>query len=278
MCLSYTGYVLRCTELRDPYYSYVRNQNGLFPFAQLIPKNWGGTGRNMIGGDTECTIMRHLNQRKVVTLVVNFSVVTLEDVKTRVEGIFGSTPFEEESVVFFVILCLVKWFNLNTIQSWSCMIRQHACGRQGIFFFFTWHLFFGKETQVINTNQTFLLQTHRLHLVEATWFRARHLCLVWFQKMIHTKFTLPDSNRPSLPQKEARSSPNRSLTTKSPNHHPRLIVAINLSLESCSTMVSGAMPASFQGRKIWIYKNRFQVAVFHSLSYLERLILRSKPW
>lgn len=62
----------------------------------------------MIGGDTECTIMRHLNQRKVVTLVVNFSVVTFEDVKTRVERIFSSTPFEEESVVFFVILCLVK--------------------------------------------------------------------------------------------------------------------------------------------------------------------------
>eukprot|EP00434_Breviolum_minutum_P015905 symbB.v1.2.014017.t1/scaffold992.1/size262058/3 len=54
-----------------------------------------GTGRNMIGGDTECTIMRHLNQRKVV----------------------------------------------------------------------------------INANQTFLLQTHRLHLVEATWFRARHLTM-----------------------------------------------------------------------------------------------------
>ena len=63
-----------------------------WPFIQLIPKNSGGSGRNMIGGDTECTILRHLRQRKVVTPAVNFSVVTFEDVKTKVEGIFSVTP------------------------------------------------------------------------------------------------------------------------------------------------------------------------------------------
>ena len=100
----------------------------------------------MIGGDTECTILRHLRQRKVVTPAVNFSVVTFEDVKTKVEGIFSLTSFEEESVeIFFGDSLLDEMIKFEYLPIMIIYDQVTCLWKTGYFLFFTWHLFFGKK-------------------------------------------------------------------------------------------------------------------------------------